>query len=75
MPQMNGRKLALLINKIRPTVRIIYISGHPTDAITDRGGVLLEGVDFLEKPFTNNDVIRKVREVLGSSEILQPATA
>ena len=74
MPQMNGRELALLINKIRPTVRIIYISGHPTDAITDRG-VLLEGVDFLEKPFTNNDVIRKVREVLGSSEILQPATA
>jgi two-component system cell cycle sensor histidine kinase/response regulator CckA len=75
MPKMNGRKLALLINTIRPTVRIIYISGHPTDAITDRGGVLLEGVDFLEKPFTNNDVIRKVREVLGSSEILQPATA
>src|SRR6266436_1546449 len=64
MPKMNGRKLALLINTIRPTVRIIYISGHPTDAITDRGGVLLEGVDFLEKPFTNADVIRKVRDVL-----------
>lgn len=75
MPKMNGRKLALLINTIRPTVRIIYISGHPTDAITDRGGVLLEGVDFLEKPFTNNDVIRKVREVLGSSEILEPTAA
>jgi two-component system, cell cycle sensor histidine kinase and response regulator CckA len=72
---MSGRKLALLINTIRPTVRIIYISGHSTDAITDRGGVLLEGVDFLEKPFTNSHVIRKVREVLGSRERFQPTAA
>jgi PAS domain S-box-containing protein len=71
MPQMNGRQLALLINKVRPAVRIIYISGHPTDAITNCG-VLLEGVDFLEKPFTSNDVSRKVREVLISIEALQP---
>lgn len=71
MPEMNGRELALLINKIRPATHIIYISGHPVDEITDRG-VLLEGVNFLPKPFTPHDAINKIRQVLGTSE---PITA
>ena len=69
MPQMNGRELALLINKIRPATHIIYISGHPANEITDRG-VLLEGVNFLPKPFNTHDAINKIRQVLGTSETI-----
>jgi len=69
MPEMNGRELALLINKVRPATHIIYISGHPADEITD-SGVLLEGVNFLPKPFTTRDAINKIRQVLGTSELI-----
>jgi len=71
MPQMNGRELALLINQTRPATHIIYISGHPANEITERG-VLLEGVNFLPKPFNTHDLISKIRQVLGTSE---PITA
>ena len=47
MPKMNGRDLALRILDLRPTAQVLFISGYPTDIITDRGGVLIEGVHFL----------------------------
>ncbi len=63
MPGMNGRVLAerLLPKQLRR--RVLYISGY-TDSFVARHGVLEEGMVLLHKPFTEEVLIRKVREVL-----------
>jgi PAS domain S-box-containing protein len=63
MPEMNGRQLAQRIHKQRPDMPVVYISGHSPDSINERGA-LLEGLNFLEKPFDKSDLIRKVQETL-----------
>ncbi|MBK8169427.1 MAG: response regulator [Sandaracinaceae bacterium] len=63
MPRMNGRELATRLLTMRPSLRVLYMSGHTDDAAL-RQGVLHEGVAFLQKPITPEDLSQKVREVL-----------
>ncbi len=63
MPGMNGRQLADRIRAARPGVRFLFMSGYPSNIIALQG-VLDEGVNFLQKPFSCADLARKVREVL-----------
>jgi two-component system cell cycle sensor histidine kinase/response regulator CckA len=63
MPGINGRELADRLRLRRPRLRVLYISGYADDAIS-RHGALEPGTAFLQKPFTPEVVVRKVREVL-----------
>ena len=63
MPQMNGRELARRIKDRRPEVRVLYMSGYTEDAIADRG-VLESGASLLSKPFTQESLTRKLRDLL-----------
>ena len=63
MPGQNGRELADLLQPERPEMRVLYMSGYTGDAIANHG-VLAERVAFLPKPFTLEDLLRKVRKVL-----------
>ena len=63
MPGMNGRDLADRLESSHPEMRVIYMSGYTSDAIVHHG-VLREGIDFIEKPFSEQALMRKVREVL-----------
>lgn len=63
MPGMNGRALAERLLPKQLGMRVLYISGY-TDTFVARHGVLEEGMVLLHKPFTEEVLIRKVRELL-----------
>ncbi len=63
MPEMNGRELSKLISQIKPGLKSLFISGYTADVIAHHG-VLDEGLSFLQKPFSMNDLAYKVRETL-----------
>jgi two-component system, cell cycle sensor histidine kinase and response regulator CckA len=63
MPGMNGRVLAEKLLVRQPSMRVLYISGY-TDSFIAGHGVLERGTVLLHKPFTEDALVRKVREVL-----------
>jgi two-component system, cell cycle sensor histidine kinase and response regulator CckA len=66
MPGMNGRELHQRLIAMRPGLRALYMSGYTADIIAHRG-IVDEGVAFLPKPFTPQDLVRRVREALDSA--------
>lgn len=63
MPGMHGRALAERLLPKQTGMRVLYISGY-TDSFVARHGVIEAGMVLLHKPFTEEVLIRKVREVL-----------
>ncbi len=63
MPEMNGRDLAKNLLALCPNVKCLFMSGYTADVIAHHG-VLDEGVFFIQKPFTQKDLVLKIREVL-----------
>jgi len=63
MPEMNGRDLARLIRVFRQTIKVLFVSGYTANVIVHRG-VLDEGVCFLPKPFSPDELAIKMKEVL-----------
>ncbi len=63
MPEMNGRDLAGQISDLYPDIKLLFMSGYTADIISHQG-VLDEGVAFIQKPFSIEDLTEKLREVL-----------
>jgi len=63
MPDINGRKLAEQAQGRLPDLRVLFMTGFTKNAVV-HNGVLDPGVNFLAKPFTLEELSRKVREVL-----------
>jgi PAS domain S-box-containing protein len=72
MPQMNGRALAERIRQQQPGIRVLYMSGYPGDLIAFHGE-LAEGVDLLQKPFTEESLLRAAQRVLMGSKATPPS--
>ena len=63
MPGMNGRELQRRIERSKPGIRTLFMSGYTEDAVVHRG-ILDKGVFFVPKPFTVRLLAEKVRSVL-----------
>jgi two-component system, cell cycle sensor histidine kinase and response regulator CckA len=64
MPGIGGREMAEQIVKTRGDAKVLYLSGYAEDAILNEGGID-NATAFLQKPFTLQNLSRKVREILG----------
>ena len=68
MPGLNGRALAERLQLRQPGLKVLYMSGYTDDAIADHG-VLAAGIQLLHKPFSEENLIHKVREVLDADSV------
>jgi CheY-like chemotaxis protein len=67
MPEMNGRELARQVHALFPNLKQLFMSGYTANVIAHQG-VLDEGVQFMEKPFTMKELCAKVREALDQKQ-------
>ncbi len=65
MPRMTGLKLKEKIVALKPSMKFLLISGYAEGVAEDNLQQVLNGGDFLEKPFLPEELARKVREMLG----------
>jgi DNA-binding NtrC family response regulator len=65
MPEMNGWDLAKNLTSLHPELACLFMSGYTSDVIAHHG-VLDEGVQFIQKPFSMKEMAGKVREILES---------
>jgi CheY-like chemotaxis protein len=63
MPEMNGRDLAKNLLTSYPALKRLFMSGYTADVIAHHG-VLDEGVHFIQKPFSKEDLATRVSEAL-----------
>ena len=68
MPGMGGRQLVERLGRLRPGIKVLYLSGYTDDAVV-RHGVLQADTAFLQKPFTPTALAQKVRLVLDSDPV------
>jgi CheY-like chemotaxis protein len=66
MPEMGGRELARRLEERGHAARVIFMSGYTADAV-NRQSILAPNDVFLEKPFTPDGLVRKVRDALSRS--------
>jgi PAS domain S-box-containing protein len=65
MPEMNGRDLAKNLTSLYPELKCLFMSGYTGNVIAHQS-LLEEGVDFIQKPFSIQQLSAKVREALDS---------
>ena len=63
MPQMLGKEVAERVTAVRPELRVLFMSGYAEPILTSQG-TLEPGVTLIEKPFSEPQLLAKVREVL-----------
>jgi DNA-binding NtrC family response regulator len=74
LPGFSGSVLAERVTEVRPETKVLYMSGYNDDSIVPLR-VLGQDYAFLEKPFTRDDLLRKVRQLLDSSMKFPPWSA
>ena len=68
MPGMNGLELARELGKIRPTLKVLFISGYTSGVLAERG-LLRDNVEFLQKPVAREALATRIRELLDNARL------
>ena len=68
MPDMNGQELSKHIKKMYPGSNILFTSGYTDDHLVD-SGELEKDIEFLQKPFTVQALLTKIRSILDKNLI------
>jgi FixJ family two-component response regulator len=63
MPSMSGPELATSVRIAKPGIKVVFMSGY-TDEALGVHGVLDHDTQFIQKPFTSDDLLRKIREAI-----------
>ena len=63
MPEMNGKDLARRLTAAHPGLKTLFMSGYTANVIAHHG-ILEENVAFIQKPFSMNELAKRVRDVL-----------
>ena len=69
MPEMNGRDLAGNLLVLYPDLKRLFMSGYTANLIAQHG-LLAEGVNFIQKPFSREQLGKKVRDALDKDKLL-----
>jgi CheY-like chemotaxis protein len=65
MPKLSGRELSERIAAMQPSTKVMFMSGYTNDSVVNHG--ILDGASwFIQKPFTLESLVRRVRQVLDS---------
>ncbi|WP_339045185.1 ATP-binding protein [Candidatus Mesenet endosymbiont of Agriotes lineatus] len=67
MPEVSGPEIAREAIKIKPDVKIIFISGYAEDVFLKNEDINIKEFHFLPKPFTLNEITMKIKKVLESN--------
>jgi two-component system cell cycle sensor histidine kinase/response regulator CckA len=67
MPGMNGHELAERIVRMRPETPVLFVSGHPEAEVGDNT-LIGRRVSLLRKPFSSDELVERVAEVVRSSD-------
>jgi len=65
MPKLNGKELYEILQRDRPDMKVLFMSGYPGTVIGNHG-VLEDDTNFLQKPFTLAALSRKIHHILAS---------
>lgn len=68
MPEMSGPELRNKMLVSRPEIKVLFMSGYTSNVIVDHG-MLEEGVHFIQKPFSKNDLASKIHDVIGDKSL------
>ena len=60
---MSGPQFAERLRRLRPSTRVLFMSGYADDTVVQHGARAVQGA-FLQKPFTPESLASKVREIL-----------
>jgi YesN/AraC family two-component response regulator len=66
MPVLGGQELAHEVRRLRPDVRVLFASGYTDDVLVQQE-VLQPGAELIQKPFTRDSLLQKVRSVLDAN--------
>jgi two-component system, cell cycle sensor histidine kinase and response regulator CckA len=74
MPQINGRAVGERLTALRPGICVLFMSGYTDDVVMKRG-IRSAHTNFLQKPFTPEQLTRRIREVLDARPLAERQAA